>query len=83
MLMNHFVLFQGDVKALGKLHRRDEFNVWHGRSKGRSKPRMVFLFDEMLMFTKVKRINETTKNHKDPVLGYVYKSHIVVSYHDL
>ena len=57
--------------------------MWHGRSKGRSKPRMVFLFDEMLMFTKVKRINETTKNHKDPVLGYIYKSHIAVSYYDL
>ncbi|XP_072047086.1 uncharacterized protein [Amphiura filiformis] len=71
---------EGDVKKLGKLHRRDEFIVWHGKPKGRSKPRMVFLFDEMLMFTKVKRINETTKrdHNKDPIAGYVYKSHIAI-----
>ncbi|XP_033628773.1 uncharacterized protein LOC117291257 isoform X2 [Asterias rubens] len=64
--------FQRDVTELGKLYRQDFFSAWSGKPKGRGKERYLFLFKDVLMFTKPR------KELKGDVVGYVYKSHLIV-----
>ena len=52
------------------LLRQDSFIVWHGRRKAQ---RQVFLFEEMIIFSKTKR-NSLGKEF------YSYKSSIKVGY---
>ncbi|XP_078621722.1 obscurin-like [Branchiostoma floridae x Branchiostoma japonicum] len=48
--------FYGNQENVGKLLRQDSFMVWDGRTtKGRGKERHIFLFTNMVLFTKRKR----------------------------
>ncbi|KAI8485784.1 hypothetical protein Bbelb_364940 [Branchiostoma belcheri] len=48
--------FYGNHQNIGKLLRQDSFMVWDSRTaKGRGKERHIFLFNNMVLFTKRKR----------------------------
>ncbi|XP_022103679.1 uncharacterized protein LOC110986244 isoform X2 [Acanthaster planci] len=72
MYLNLIEGFQRDVTELGKLYRQDCFSAWSGKPKGRGKERHLFLFKDILLFTKPK------KEVKGDVVGYIYKSHLMV-----
>ena len=65
---NCFVCTQVNLNEQGMLLRQDEFLVWHGRRKAL---RHVFLFEEMVVFSKTKR-TPTGREY------YAYKSSIKV-----
>lgn len=46
-------LFQVNLKEQGQLVRQDEFTIWYGRKKCQ---RHVFLFEDLVLFSKPKRI---------------------------
>ncbi|XP_038047064.1 uncharacterized protein LOC119721201 isoform X2 [Patiria miniata] len=73
MHLNLIEGFQRDVTELGKLYRQDCFSAWSGKPKGRGKERHLFLFKDILLFTKPK------KEVKGDVVGYIYKSHLMVA----
>lgn len=53
MFCNQFVFEQVNVKEQGRLLRQNEFLVWQG--KGKKCLRQVFLFEELILFSKARR----------------------------
>ncbi len=64
-----FHLFQVNLQEQGRLLRQDEFLVWQGRRKCM---RRVFLFEDLLLFSKTKR---SSSGHD----VYVYKGSLKTS----
>ena len=44
-----------NLKELGRLLRQWEFLVWEGRGRARKTLRHVFLFEDMILFSKARR----------------------------
>jgi hypothetical protein len=53
LFYNAFVYQQVNVKEQGRLLRQNEFLVWQG--KGKKCLRHVFLFEELILFSKARR----------------------------
>ncbi len=64
-----FTLFQVNLKEQGQLVRQDEFTIWYGRKKCQ---RHVFLFEDLVLFSKPKRI-------EGGLDVYIYKNSFKVS----
>ncbi|XP_070569681.1 titin homolog isoform X2 [Ptychodera flava] len=64
--------YQGNIDELGRLFRKDQMIVWDGKPRGKGKDRQIFLFQDLIMFTKIK------KESKLESPGYIYKSHMIL-----
>lgn len=57
------LVFKVNVKEQGRLMRQNEFLVWQG--KGKKCLRQVFLFEDLILFSKARRFPDRKVNFRE------------------